>query len=162
MKLVSSKKRVAAISAVTAATLLSGGAAYAYWTTTGSGTGSATTAPASASVTVSQASLSGPLYPGDAAQTLNLTVTNDSTTQNAYVTSLTATITTTAGASCDASNYLINGVAATTPNTLIWTGQDLAHGASAINADNTIQFNNKPTGQNPCKGAAVTITYAAS
>ena len=37
MKIFSSKKRVAAIGVVTAATLVGGGAAFAYWTTTGSG-----------------------------------------------------------------------------------------------------------------------------
>ena len=39
MKIFSSKKRVAAIGVVTAATLVGGGMAYAYWTTTGTGTG---------------------------------------------------------------------------------------------------------------------------
>ena len=34
MKIFSSKKRVAAIGVVTAATLVGGGVAYAYWTTT--------------------------------------------------------------------------------------------------------------------------------
>ena len=39
MKIFSSKKRVAAIGVVTAATLVGGGMAYAYWTATGTGTG---------------------------------------------------------------------------------------------------------------------------
>ena len=38
-KIFSSKKRVAAIGAVTAATLLGGGMAVAYWTSSGTGTG---------------------------------------------------------------------------------------------------------------------------
>jgi hypothetical protein len=42
MKVFSSKKRVAAVGLVTAATLVGGGVAVAYWTTTGSGTGTAT------------------------------------------------------------------------------------------------------------------------
>ena len=48
MKIFSSKKRVAAIGVVTAATLVGGGAAFAYWTTTGSGSGSATVGSAAA------------------------------------------------------------------------------------------------------------------
>ena len=43
MKIFSSKKRVAAIGVVTAATLVGGGMAFAYWTTSGTGTGTATT-----------------------------------------------------------------------------------------------------------------------
>jgi hypothetical protein len=43
MKIFSSKKRVAAIGVVTAATLVGGGMAYAYWTTTGEGDGVAST-----------------------------------------------------------------------------------------------------------------------
>ena len=39
MKIFSSKKRVAAIGVVTAATLVGGGVAFAYWTTSGTGTG---------------------------------------------------------------------------------------------------------------------------
>lgn len=41
MKIFSSKKRVAAIGAITAATLVGGGMAYAYWTAEGTGVGSA-------------------------------------------------------------------------------------------------------------------------
>jgi hypothetical protein len=48
MKIFSSKKRVTAIGVVTAATLIGGGMAYAYWTTTGSGTGSAATGTSTA------------------------------------------------------------------------------------------------------------------
>jgi hypothetical protein len=162
MKLFSSKKRVAAIGAVTAVTLAGGGVAMAYWTASGSGTGTATTATSDANVTVTQAALN-PMYPGDDAQTLDLTLTNDSPSgQSAFITSLTASITTTAGANCDASNFLINGVAASNPTTLIWNGTDIPVGSPASSTDNTIQFNNKDANQNLCQGADVTIQYSAS
>ena len=45
MKIFSSKKRAAAIGAVTAATLLTGTVAFAYWTNTGGGSGTAKAAP---------------------------------------------------------------------------------------------------------------------
>jgi hypothetical protein len=74
MKLFSSKKRVAAIGALTAATLVGGGMAVAYWTNGGSGTGSATTGTTT-DVTITA---SGPLglVPGGPAQALVLNVDN--------------------------------------------------------------------------------------
>ena len=50
MKIFSSKKRVAVIGAITAVTLVGGGTAFAYWTTTGTGTGTATVGHAPADV----------------------------------------------------------------------------------------------------------------
>ena len=56
MKIFSSKKRVAAIGAVTAATMLGGGVAFAYWTAGGTGSGSASTAGGGADLKITQTS----------------------------------------------------------------------------------------------------------
>jgi hypothetical protein len=160
MKIFSSRKRVAAIGVVTAATLVGGGMAYAYWTTTGSGTGEAAVGTSNATVTVTQGSLLA-MYPGDAPQDLVLTVTNNSSTQNAYVGALTATITTDKGG-CTYSDFKINGVEALATTPLIWTGTDIAKGGFAVNSANKIQFNNTNADQDACQGAAVEIAYAAS
>ena len=168
MKLFSSKKRVAAIGAVTAASLVGGGVAYAYWTAGGTGTGSASTSAGTADLTISQTSTLTAMYPGDVAQDLDVTVTNNATNP-AYVASLGAYITTDA-AGCDGTNFLINGASDgtdTTPTGLNWSPVELdATGGAADAADslnNTVQFNNLPTtNQDACKGAAVTINYVAN
>ena len=88
MKLFSSKKRIGAIGAVTALTLVGGGVAYGYWTTTGSGSGTAgTDSTSGATVSVSQSAVTG-LAPGVAAKTLALSVS--ATTQDAYVSGIKA------------------------------------------------------------------------
>jgi hypothetical protein len=163
MKIFSSKKRVAAIGVMTAATLVGGGMAYAYWTTTGSGAGTATTAVSDATFAITQDPLDD-MYPGDVAQTLSLDVTINSATQNAAITTLTATLTPSGG--CDASNYLVNGVPAVNPVTLIWNGgngpTDIGALDTVTNTDNTIQFNNKGVPQDECRGAVVAIAYSSS
>ena len=62
-KVFSSKRRVAAIGVLTAATLVGGGMAVAYWTTTGTGTGSATVGAPEDNITV-VGTVTGDLAPG--------------------------------------------------------------------------------------------------
>jgi len=164
MKLFSSKKRVAAIGALTAATLVGGGMAYGYWTTTGTGTGSADVAAGQINnLSFVQDPLTD-MHPGDSAQTLKVTVTN-ADAQSAYVTSVGAYITTDT-ADCDGDDFLINGVStgvAGSPTPLTWAPGDLASGGSQANGADTVQFNNKSaTNQDVCKEAAVTINYVAA
>jgi hypothetical protein len=144
------------------------GTALAYWSTTGSGGGSATTSSGNGhavQITDNSSSLS-PMYPGDSAQTVTVTVTNSDASQKAYVAGVSAylTVTPTAGNTCDATDYKLNGVAGVTsanPANLTWTGEELA--ASAHDTTSyTLQFNNKSTLQDGCKGAAVAITYASN
>jgi hypothetical protein len=74
-KIFSSKKRVTAVGVLTAATLLGGGVAVAYWTSTGSGTGEATVGSAGDNISVS-GSVDGTLSPGGPAATVSFTATN--------------------------------------------------------------------------------------
>ena len=165
-KIFSSKKRVAAIGVITAATMVGGGMAVAYWTSSGSGTGDATTASSDAVVTITGDAVSD-MYPGDAEQDLIVTASNVGT-NNAYVAGVTAYVTTDAvpPAACDGSNYLINGDPAGTPVDLNWEPVDLAGGDSAstgaLGYENTIQFNNKDEEQDDCQGVTVRINYASS
>ena len=166
MKLFSSKKRIGAIGAVAALTLVGGGVAYGYWTSTGSGSGTAGTANAAATVTVSQTAVTG-LYPGGAAQNLALTV--NATGQSAYVAGIKAFVTIDTGHSpgCTNADYLINGAAvggtAATAVSLNWPAANVKVGTPVTNSANTIQFNNSDTvNQNPCQGATVTVNYVTS
>jgi hypothetical protein len=155
------KKAVAGIAA--GLMLVGGGTAYAYWTTTGSGSGTgSTTAGTADQLGFAQDALT-PMFPGDDAQDLSVTVTNNSG-ESAYVTQVKAYVTTDQS-SCDGSDFLLDGVAApstsATAVNLAWTPQDLIAGGSD-EATGTIQFNNKATNQDACKSAAVTIHYVAS
>jgi hypothetical protein len=77
MKIFSSKKRVAIIGAVTAVTLVGGGTAFAYWTSSGTGSGSATVGSA-VNWTVEQATSTGTMYPGHGSSVVTFTATNES------------------------------------------------------------------------------------
>ena len=153
------KKSKALVAGVALVGLAGTGTAYAYWTTSGSGTGSAATSAGTSNLAVAQTSTITNMFPGDGPQTISGTVTNNAT-QSAYVTAVTASIsgvTLAAGAvgTCDASDYTL-----ATP--LMPVGRDLATGASASFTGATLQFNNKTTNQDGCKGATVKLAYAAS
>jgi hypothetical protein len=149
----------------------SGGAAYAYWSTSGSGSGSGGTAngaTAAIAITDDSSSLSA-MFPGDSAQTVTVTATNSDSQQSAYVNGVSAYLTVTEAdnapaGTCDASDYLLNGasgVDSSNPASLNWTPADLAAGATASTTF-TLQFNNKDSVQDACQGASVAITYASN
>jgi len=145
------------IALVTAVLMLIGGAAFAYWTNSGSGSGTAQTGT-NAAVVVHQTSTTD-LYPGRT-QTLSGNFDNPNP-GNTYVTAVTATGYTidaphvTAGCTVAQGNYTLGGTS-NTPGDLpsgngvgSWTGL-------------TITMNNLGSNQDACKGAVVTITYASS
>lgn len=143
---------------VTAALVLAGGAAFAYWTTSGTGTGTAATGT-SAAVNAVQTSVVTDMGPGTAPQTLSGTFTNTDT-QPLYVTSLAVSIssitTVPALGDCEADDYVI-------------TGSPLAIGAQAAVDDSTtwtgmtIAFVNEAAeNQDGCKNATVNLAYTVS
>lgn len=140
------------ISAAVAAVLVSGGVAFAYWTTTGTGTAAATVGT-SGTVSVAQ-DLPAPsgLFPGGPAGTINYTVTN-ATAGDLMVSNVAVTVSSTsAGAGCTAADFTV------TPQ---WTAfQVLAGGTKAGTA--TIAMNNTGSNQDACKGATVNLAFAAS
>lgn len=140
--------------ALTVGTLFVGGAAFAYWTTTGAGTGSASTGT-NAAVVVNQTSTVSGLAPGLAAQSLS----GDFDNANAgpvYVAAVTATVTGTDKVGCDSTDYTIAGSA--TVNAQVPAGNGVGAWTGL-----TIQFNNKTgANQDACKNAVVDIAYSAS
>jgi hypothetical protein len=156
-------QKTTAVVGGTIAAVLVGGVAFAYWTTSGSGSGTgATTAGVSNHVGFAQYALSD-MYPGDSAQPLKVTVSNDSG-ESAYIAHVKAYITTDKSG-CTGADFKLGGSAApsteATATDLTWTATDLAAHASA-DATSTIQFNNTGANQDACKTAAVTIHYVAS
>lgn len=153
------KKKVTVLG--TAMVLISGGAAFAYWTGSGSGTGTATTAATTTALTAVQTSTVSAMAPGSAAQTLSGNF-NNTNSGPVYVTSVTASIasvTKAAGAVagvCDATDYTLASA------TMTVNAQVPAGSAQGAWTGATLQFNNKATNQDQCKGATVNLSYAVS
>lgn len=152
------KKRVALVTA--ALLIVSAGAAFAYWTVGGSGTGTAATGT-STDIVVVQTSVVTDMYPGDTAQTLSGTFTNNNTGP-IYVGTVTASIDTVDKAgdapagTCDATDYTLAD-AAMTVDAEVPAGSDAGAWTGA-----TIKFNDKATNQDACKGATVNLAYTMS
>ena len=159
----SKKKRSAALLAAGVIGLATAGGAYAYWTSTGSGTGTATTAAGTANALVVSGNVASAMFPGDSPQTVTATVKN-SGSESYKLQGLKAYVTT-GTTDCDGTDYKLNGAPAPTTEatavSITVTPIDLAPSATTT-ATFTMQFNNKTTNQDACKGAAVTITYVAS
>jgi hypothetical protein len=150
-----SRKRAVVLGALIA--VVAAAAAYAYWTSTGSGTGTASTKTPTGSVDAVQTSTITNMYPGDSPQTLSGKF-NNTTGGPAYVTKVVVSIAGVTGGAgaCDGTDYTLTGatmnVGAEVPagnNQGAWSGA-------------TIQFNNKASNQDGCKGATVNLSYAVS
>lgn len=142
-------------------------AGFAYWTTSGSGSGTGSTTAGTANDLSFNTTALNPMYPGDSAQTFTVTVNNDNATETATVTNVKAYVTTNSTGVCDGSDFLLNGSAAPSDAlsavALDFTQADIAAGDSASTSGaDTIQFNNKNTSQDDCKGVVVTLHYVAS
>lgn len=147
-------KKAVAVAAGVVVLVVAAGVAYAYWTNTGSGTGQATTGT-NDSLVINQTSTITDLAPGTPAQVLSGTFDNPNDSP-VFVTSVTATVTGTDQAGCDATNYTIAGSAPVNAQVPVGDGVGAWSGL-------TIQFNNKAdVNQDACKNAVVAIAYTAN
>jgi hypothetical protein len=147
-------RKTAFVAAATAAAVVTGGVAYAYWTNTGAGAGTAATG-SNESITVNQTSAISDLAPGLPAQTLSGNFTNGNGGP-VFVHAVTVQVTGTDHGGCDASDYTIGGSAvvddevASGPAVGSWSGL-------------TIRFNDKAdANQDACKGATVNLAYSSN
>ena len=147
-------KRTTTIIAATVVLLVGAGAAFAYWTNSGTGTGDADTGT-NAAIVVNQTSTVAGMAPGVAAQALSGNFDNPNTGP-VYVAAVTATVTGTDKLGCGATDYTIAGTATVGAQVAAGTGVGSWSGL-------TIQFNNKAgVNQDVCKNAAVDIAYASN
>jgi hypothetical protein len=143
------------------ATLAIATGAYAYFTAGGSGTGTASAQNAQTPLVVKQTSSPTAMFPGDSAQTLSGNFNNPNSGP-IYVGTVTAAIASvkTAGGDpvvgCDASDFTLTN-AAMTVNAEVAAGT--ANGAWT---GAKIQFNNKNSNQDACKGVTVNLAYTIS
>jgi hypothetical protein len=151
------KRGTLVISAAVAAVLISGGVAFAYWTTSGTGTATAGVG-AAGNVTVAQTGSISGLFPGGSAQLINFTVTNPTTTP-LFVDDVAVSIGTianqsvSAGPACDVDDFTL-----VQPT---WVDVDIAAGGSATGTA-TIAMDNEAWNQDACQGATVNLDFAAS
>ena len=152
-------KKIAIAAAAVAVVAIGGGTAFAYWSTTGSGSGSASTSAGASNLSIAQTSTITNMYPGDAPQNITGTVTNNAA-NSAYVNAVTASIASVTKAdgavgTCDATDYTLS-------NPIMTVQKDIASGTNEVFTGATLQFNNKLTNQDGCKGATVNLSYAVS
>lgn len=129
--------------------------AYAFWTQAGSGSGTAAVGTTS-NITVNQTSSVSGLYPGGPTQALSGNFDNPSTSP-VFVSTVSATVTgTSAGASCNASNFQVNGSPAT-----ISASVPSGNGVGSWSGI-TVQMLETGVNQDACKNATVNISYTSS
>ncbi len=162
MKIFANKKRSAAIGAVTAAALVGGTVAYAYFSTTGSGTGSASVGTSTA-LTLNQASITysnapvNELLPGTSAS-VTFTVDNPSSGAQFLDTISLAQVTSANKPACNSTDHPSWFSA-----TEVTVEDDYIPGnAQAVPGSMTITFVNAPEPQDVCKGAVLDFAYASN
>jgi hypothetical protein len=170
MRIFSSKKRVAIIGAVTAVTLVGGGTAFAYWTTSGTGNGSAT-AGSSVGWSVTLAPIAtGVLAPtsddGTPMQTASYTIANSGAGQQ-FLSQALVTVDSVSGggsgpgAACAITDFQLGSPAAGQAFTQP-INQNLAAGTGSYTGTVDLRLVDNGVDQNNCKGATVHLKVVAS
>ena len=150
MRKLNKKTKIIAAAAVIG--LAGSGAAYSYWTVTGSGSANATTGTV-APITVNQtASLTG-LYPGGPAVTLGGTF-NNTNAGAVWVATVSAALGT-LPAGCVAADFTITGSAV--------VGANIPNGSpSGAWSGGTIKMNNTASNQDGCKSATIPLVLTSN
>jgi hypothetical protein len=148
MRKLSRKNKIVAASAALALTAVGGGAAVAYWSTTGTGGGSAKNSAGLGTVTLT-ATFEPGLAPGGST-TIAYTAKNN-TTSSTLVGTLTPTVTT-SDAGCLPVWFSATAVSSNTT---------LAAGATGSVGSGTLSFTDTAGNQDACKGAVVTVSVTS-
>ena len=160
MKLQFKKRRLIPVALAILVLVVGSGVAYAFWTSNGSGSGTGSTTAGATNILTATSPALNPMYPGDAAQTVVITVTNTSATQSAYATKVVVAVTTNKDG-CTADDFTLTGGTVT-------VGKDIAaKGTLDLTVANnyvppTIQFYDSTSDQSACQNATVTLTYTIS
>jgi hypothetical protein len=162
-KLFGTRRQIAITGIAAAMVLASGGAAFAYFTSTGSGTGSANVGSAG-SWSVSQDDPSGTIYPGSGSTVITFDVTNNGSGDQQY-SSATASVNSSGGDITQSGTPVSGCLAAWFSATVT---QD-PHLGEDVNAGNTVQVTVKVTmpsdssdNQDACENANPDVTLSIS
>ncbi len=150
MKLSIGRNRFTGVAVGVIAAAAIGGAAFAYFTSTGSGSGTAPVNSTSPWV-LSSGPISG-FGPGTGTQNIVGTATN-SLSQKEFIGTVTPTVSSTSNPGCTAADFtLTNGV----------INADTVSGASGLNFG-TITFNDRAgVNQDACQGVTVTLSFTSN
>jgi hypothetical protein len=155
----STKRALAALTALAVLALVGG--AIAYFTNTGSGTGTATVGTSSA-VTLA-GTITGTLYPGGSPASVSVLVTNPGSSSQYVNTVHLASITTDSGHStCDLS---ISGATPAFTMSDITVAQTLTKSGTAgdqTTVTGSLQMNDTGVSQNACQGAPLTVNFTSN
>ena len=153
MRKITNKNKIAALAASAALVAVSGGAAFAYWSTTGSGAGSATASSGTQAVRIN-ISVEPDVAPGSP-KTITYTADNSRNTSSSPVTLSNAQATAT-----DKEGCLPAWFTATVPagTTLVSGGAT----AAALGTGTLTLSDLADTDQSACKGASVTLTVGSN
>jgi hypothetical protein len=152
-------KKVAAIGLATGLALGAAGAAFAYFTTSGSGTGS-TTAGTASGLTL-HASIAGAIVPGDGGQSVTFTADNSNTGAQ-YVNTISFVSVTSTDGTCQ--TFL-------TANPGQFSMADVPSGTDvpgstvtpfALNGTGTLKWADEAYAQNACAGKNLTLTVSSN
>lgn len=153
-------RRTKRIVLVSAALMLIGGGAFAFWSTTGSGTSSNDTGTAAAVTVVQTALATDALYPGNSPVTLSGTFTNPNPGP-VYVGQVTVAVTTgfslqadTTKPACTSADFTLVQPTATNANVLADDTSTWGGGS--------ITMINRATNQDNCKNVNVPLTYTSN
>jgi hypothetical protein len=154
-------RRTVIVGATAGAVLLTGGVAFAFWSSTGTTAGAAEVAADATELTVTQIGTPTGLVPGGSPVGIVARVDNPSAT-DIQLTDVTVTVTDvvdaagiTIGAGCPATDFEIADAA--------YSGElILAGGTSGDETVATIQLLNSADNQDDCKGASVVLSLVAS
>ncbi|WP_395398580.1 hypothetical protein ACHMXB_12230 [Arthrobacter sp. UC242_113] len=154
-KIAGRKKRIIVTTAVLAA--IGGGAAFAYWSATGTGAGEAKAGTESAPFEiVSQAATGGPLSPDGPKQTVAFTVTNPGSGVQ-YLSDVKVTV---------KAGWSVGTTAPCTAADFVIDEADIVKGsidpAGTVAGTVKIQMINRAANQDSCKGATVPLVFTAS
>ncbi len=159
-KLFTTRQRIGVVIATVVAVLTVGGVAFAYFTSTGSGTGQAQVGTAT-TWTVTQGSESGTLYPGQGTATINFTVKNTGS-GNQAVTAANATLGTDGSGNITQNNgspvpgclttwFTVPSVTTTLPTASVAPGNTTTIAVS-------LQLNDAAVNQNACENTNPDVT----
>ena len=151
-------KKVVAIGLAAGIILGGAGAAFAYWTATGSGGGNGTLAASNGTLTLHASFTSGALSPGGS---VPVTITADNTgTTNLFVTSVVDGATPIAvSAGCNLADFSLQASPTMDSN----TGTEILAGATGVAvATDTLSYANTNVDQSACKSGTVTLSYTSS
>jgi hypothetical protein len=155
-KLFATRRRIAVVGITAVMVLASGGAAYAYFTATGSGTGAASVGSASSWEVTATSDTTGDLLPGSGSEILTFTITNEGSGDQAF-NSVSATIISDNNGNVKAGGSPVSGCMASWFAAELGTPVGYGYGESIPSGDSatvpvTVTMSDSGTNQDKCQG----------